>query len=128
MHHLLKTIEPYTFKNTKIKEIYIPSKITKICGCAFYECKDLIKVKIGAVSNLQIIESFAFYATKINAFSVPPTATEIGKNAFIYCSKLQIFEIQEDSKLESFNVWDLTCPYHNILIMIPSSLRKLINK
>ena len=74
---------------------------------------------------MQIIESGAFNNSKIKDIFIPSNVSVLCENAFYKCENLQIVEISEESKLESFPLLAFkNCP--EFIIMIPSSLKKLI--
>ncbi|KAK8847259.1 hypothetical protein M9Y10_019845 [Tritrichomonas musculus] len=119
----LQRIEKYAFNKSNIKEIFIPSTVSIICYGAFYYCFNLTKVEFETNSNLQTIESNAFSLSNINSIIIPSKVSKIHSDAFL---DLQIIEISEDSELESFPLSNLRyCS--NFLIMIPSTLKKLIH-
>ena len=120
----LQTIESNAFQYSNIKQIFIPSKVSKICENAFYRCMNLIKIEIPPNSNLQIIESHAFQYSNIEQIFIPSKVSKICVFAFFCCNNLKIIEISEESELESIPLKDLS--YIKVTIMIPSSLRKLI--
>ena len=53
------------FFGKQIEEIFIPSKVSKICENAFYNCENLRKVLISPNSNLETIKSCTFSYTNI---------------------------------------------------------------
>ena len=83
-----------------------------------------MRVEIPTNSNLQAIESDAFSSSKFKDIFIPSKVSMISEDAFFFCDELQIVEISEESKLESFPLaafdYDSQC-----IIMIPSSLEKL---
>ena len=56
----IKGIESYSFSDSSIEEISIPSHVTQICECAFSYCEQLQCIEIPSNSELQIIEKYAF--------------------------------------------------------------------
>ena len=54
----------FAFRETNIKEIFIPPNVSKICEGVFSDCINLKKAEIPTNSNLQIIEKYAFEKTK----------------------------------------------------------------
>lgn len=72
----VKEIGEGAFKNSKIKEITLPNKLTTIGNYAFYNCQNL------------------------NDVTLPSTVTGIGNYAFYKCSNMKEVIFEEDSKLE----------------------------
>ena len=66
-----------------------------------------------------------FQDQKSNQFFIPSKVSKICKFAFDSCNDLQIIEISEESKLASLSSIFEKCK--RSIIMIPSSLRKLID-
>ena len=121
----LQTIESQAFSDSKIKQIFIPSNVSKLSRNVFINCKSLTKIEIPPNSSLQTIESNVFFGSNIKDIFIPSNVSKINENAFNNCKNLQILEISEESKLESFPLTAFClCP--KLLIMIPSSLKKLI--
>ena len=95
----LQIIGKKAFSFSKLKEIFIPPNVSKICKKAFYYCFKLRKVEIPTNSNLQIIESNAFSYSNIISFFIPSSVSNVSEKSFQNCKNLQIIEISE--KLES---------------------------
>lgn len=74
---------------------------------------------------MQIIESKDFVSSTIKSIIIPSKVSQIAENAFFYCPMLQIIEISKESKIESFPLSAFS-KNSNYIIMIPSSLKKLI--
>ena len=51
-----ETIEESQYKKTDYERVFIPKSVTKIDGCAFYECKNLREVVFEEGSKLGEIE------------------------------------------------------------------------
>ncbi|KAK8842998.1 hypothetical protein M9Y10_025185 [Tritrichomonas musculus] len=73
----IKIISSYAFSRSNIETIFIPSKVTKICENAFYDCRNLTKVEIPTNSNLQTIGSNAFSGSKIEEIYFPASLREL---------------------------------------------------
>ena len=96
----IRIISSCAFRLSSIKEIFIPSRITKIGKFAFFRCDSLIKVEIPADSKLQIIDKYSFYSLNIKEFSVPSNVSKICHHAFYYSEELECVNIQENSNLQ----------------------------
>ncbi|KAK8892239.1 hypothetical protein M9Y10_029462 [Tritrichomonas musculus] len=93
-------ISAYSFGQSTIEKIVIPSSVKSICKVAFYCCKLLESVEIPKDSKLENIGSSAFYFTSIRKIFIPAGITEICIGTFDLCKKLQQIEFPSDSKLE----------------------------
>ena len=98
----LHTIESNAFSYTKIKEIFIPSKVSKICEYAFSKCKNLTKVEIPADSILETID--AFEKVNIKEFFIASKVSKICYRAFYFCRELEKVEIPTNSSLEIIGI------------------------
>lgn len=87
-------------------------------------CKTLTLFDIPNNSKLRTIEKKAF--TNIACFFIPSSVTFIGPNAFLDCVNLQIIELDENSKLQSFND-EIFSQNMNTLLMIPFKLSIKLN-
>lgn len=87
------------------------------------QCSDAIQVEFPADSNLQIIGASSFAYSGIRSFFIPSKMSKLFDKSFNNYRNLQIIEISEESKLESFLFQDFsTC--QSCIIMIPASLNK----
>lgn len=121
----IKIIDSCSFYNSQIRRISIPASVTKICESAFHYC-NITKLEILDNSNLQTIEDGAFQSSKINQFCFPSSMSEIGHFSFSYCNGLKIVEISENINIQS--IPETTFHSSNPIVMIPSSLRKLVQE
>ncbi|KAK8834051.1 hypothetical protein M9Y10_031528 [Tritrichomonas musculus] len=124
----IKIIGSYSFSESKIEEISIPRSVTKICERAFSCCNKLRKIEIPTDSNLQTIERCAFFFSDIEDISIPRSVTKICKDAFWYCYNLNVIEISEESQMQSISKSSFRGCQSSMLIMIPSSLKGLIER
>ena len=95
----LKIIEKYSFSNSSLRSILIPSHVTRIEEEAFSYCKHLKKVEFQRNSEIQIIEKRAFSNSYIKTFSIP-SSIEFQESCFNGTSKLtdiQIFKNKEEN-------------------------------
>ena len=97
----IKIIGPNSFNFSHIREINIPSNVTKICRAAFSSCFKIHKVNFDVDSKLQIIDNYAFNNSSIKSIVIPNSVEIIGEYAFP--NKLQQIEIKKDSKLQKFD-------------------------
>ena len=82
--------------------------------------------EISIPSNIKFISSYAFSdCTKLHRIYIPPSVSRILPYAFLSCYNLQIIEFHEESKLQSL-AKSAFSGNKNLIIMIPSSLRNLI--
>ena len=78
----LQAIEKFAFTSSSIEEIFLPSKVLKICEFAFFCCINLKKIEIPPNSNLETIESHAFSNSSIEEIFIPSKVSIICDNAF----------------------------------------------
>ena len=83
-------------------------------------------MEISDNSNLQTIEDGAFQSSKINQFCFPSSMSEIGHFSFSYCNGLKMVEISENTNIQS--IPETSFHSSNPIVMIPSSLRKLVQE
>lgn len=92
MYNDLPVVEIATaaFKNNStIKEVIIPSKLTKILQSAFENCTALEKVTFKQDSTLKQIAKTAFKnCVSLKEISLPQTVTTIQYGAFLNCTSL----------------------------------------
>ncbi len=83
-------IEPNTFaENTTLKQVTLPSSVTRVENGAFKKCTSLTSVELS--DGLTFIGAYAFSGcTSLTSVTVPDNVTEIGDNAFAECSKLEM--------------------------------------
>ena len=83
------TISAYSFKNTNLIEITVPSSVTSIGEGAFMGCSSLTKLDFAENSNLTTIVKGAFWGcTKLPSMDLSNLTAlkEIGENAFKTCT------------------------------------------
>ena len=73
-------------KNRQIHTVIIRNGVTSVSKYAFYNCKNLQKIKLP--NTLKVIDCYAFYGTKIKKIIVPNTVSTIGQCAFSSCDSL----------------------------------------
>lgn len=73
----IKVISPYSFSESIIESIIIPSSLTKISEFSFFHCKKLQKVEFKKNSQLQTIEKSAFSDSAIESISIPSSVIEL---------------------------------------------------
>ena len=83
----VKNILEFAFYNTSIRKVTIPSSVTVIGKCAFYD--DYYLSDISLTEGLKTIEDNAFYfCTSLKTIEIPDSVTSIGEETFAYCSNL----------------------------------------
>ena len=74
------------FARTAITSVVIPDSITEIANNSFYNCSDLVSVRIGQNSALESIGRNAFSGCRaLTAITIPAGVTSIGDSAFNNC-------------------------------------------
>ena len=87
----LKTIIHYPQGKGAVKFV-IPSGVTSIGKCAFYECENLREITLSP--EVTSIGEFAFYECEnLQEITIPSSVTSIEDNAFGYCKNLQRINI-----------------------------------
>ena len=78
----------------------IPDGITKIIGCAFYECKELTEVTFP--DTLTEVSAFAFSGcSKLNTIIGSKAVSVIRENAFEECTELSSIELLNTESIEN---------------------------
>lgn len=97
----IKIIAPYSFSDSLIERILIPSSVTKICEFAFFHCNKLKKVEIEMNSELRSIEKSAFANSSIESISIPSSVVEF-KDEWCYDTpKLNQIDIIKNNEIEN---------------------------
>ncbi len=81
--YTLKEISFYSFRETDIKSLFIPSSVKRIGEGAFRFCFDLNKVTLS--NGLEEIGDYAFCECGLEELYIPDTLVSIGENAFLGC-------------------------------------------
>ncbi len=84
----LLLIDDYTFANSNLHKIEIPSSVVKIGMSAFYGCSNLTEVIINNDSALSVIDENAFSYTSIKTINLTSHLYTIGAGAF-FATKLE---------------------------------------
>ncbi len=88
-----------TFMNGKIKEVSIPDSVETVGKFAFYDCKDLDKVRFG--KGVKRIETSAFYGCEsMKSITLPNRLEALGACAFSDCEELIKVRLPDSAKLE----------------------------
>ena len=111
-------IYDYAFKDSKIKNIFIPNTITVIGEEAFYNTSSLTNVLISNLSKLTTIKSKAFYRSNIYNIQIPISISQIDSFAFYRTSSLTNIILPEqcpltiidESVFEYSNIKNITLP------------------
>lgn len=120
------SIADFTFRDTNLEKIKIPTSITYIGHCAFQNTHKLVSVTFNPGSLLNTIETYAFKdAKELTTIEIPSGVEKIPLNAFAGDIKLTsvIFDV-EHSQLKTiqagaFSSTDLHSLY------LPRSLRSI---
>lgn len=89
-------------------------------------CKKLKKGVIPTNSELKSIDGCAFSNTMLTSFSFPINLTYIGDFCFANCFKLQLIEIDDNSKMKYFNHYAILFS-KKVTVMISSKLNISVN-
>ena len=91
--------------NNELTELIIPLEIKQIKDHAFYCCKSLQKVTMGA--NVTSIGGLAFgYCSSLTSINIPDGVTSIGGSAFRECSSLTSINIPDGVTLIGYGVFE----------------------
>ena len=85
----------------KLKKLFIPPYVTKICEGAFSFCFKHQRIDIPSNSEIQTIEKEVFKISKISSIFIPPYVIKIFKDAFDGCYELQQIDIPSNSRLQT---------------------------
>lgn len=83
-------LNKHAFEESSIRNISIPSSVTKIGENVFFDCENLQNVQIPIDSELKIIESNVFSITSIISITIPYHVIKICDNAFKYKNQITI--------------------------------------
>lgn len=93
-------IPAYTFKNSQITSISIPSSVSVIGEGAFYYCTELADISIS--DGLKTISEDAFWSCySISEVLIPKSVTTIEKSAFDFCNSLENIIVSSDNQTYS---------------------------
>ncbi|KAK8838471.1 beta-1,3-glucan linked protein [Tritrichomonas musculus] len=92
-------IDDYSFANSSLEEITIPSSVTKIGEGSFYLCNKLQNVCFLNDSKLKTIGKLAFAKSSLKLVSIPRNVVEICEKAFHDCGQFNELKFAEDCKL-----------------------------
>lgn len=123
---IIKIISTRSFAQTRIKNIFIPSNVIKICAGAFENCKQMKQVEFAHDSQINIIEDGLFSFLPIDNINIPSNVIEIGKYSFNFCRNLKSVLIPYECKLEIIREGAFTNSSIES-IFIPSSVKKIEN-
>lgn len=105
---------------TNIDKFVVPKNINVIEERTFYFCNLLIRVEISEDSKLKIIKKEAFKASGIKSVFLPKSVIQIQEGAFD-CSNIQIFQIEEGSKVK-LNPKKVFGPINKTILLVPKQL------
>ena len=116
----LKIIGCFSFLMTNIDKFVVPKNINVIEERTFYFCNLLIRVEISEDSKLKIIKKEAFKASGIKSVFLPKSVIQIQEGAFD-CSNIQIFQIEEGSKVK-LNPKKVFGPINKTILLVPKQI------
>lgn len=92
------TLNDYAFRNcTNVKQVTIPSTITKISSSVFEGCVNLESVNIPY--SVTYLGNKAFYGcTNLKSILIPSSVTYIGTEVLAFCSSLTSIDVDANSK------------------------------
>ena len=96
----IKRICSYSFSDSSIEHVTIPTEVRTIEKEKFNECQQLQTIEFEQDSKLQIIDYSAFGRSSIESIIIPREVTRIGDSAFSSCSKLLRIKFEKNSKLQ----------------------------
>ena len=114
----------YSSINDKLTSVTLPSTITSIGECAFYNCRALNSINIPA--SVTTIGDHTFNScTSLTTINIPSSVTTIGNFTFFYCTALTSVTFADASKLTS--IGDSAFSYCPALtsIEIPASVTSI---
>ena len=114
----ITAIAPYAFANytthsyspgtnSTLTSVTIPSSVTEISACAFYQCTAMTSLKFGSGSQLRRIgwEAFAYCSGLAGSLTIPAGVTEIEEYAFRYCQNLSTLTIPDSVVSLGYNAF-----------------------
>lgn len=97
-----------------VKQIALPSSLTKLGKCAFEYCKELTNITLSP--NLEVIEEGAFKnCAKLNHVYIPEGIKVLKKDCFSWCESLN--EVRFPNSLEKIEEGAFTlCPLSTVVV------------
>lgn len=122
----LPTLNSNVFNGNRfLKEIKIPSTVTRVYGYAFGSCTSLENVELQE-GLLEIYSSAFLRCHSLPKITIPSTVTKIWNDAFLYCYSLKDVTVLSPTPPEvtfnNNNFWGAFSPHHpDIRIKVPAS-------
>ncbi len=125
------------FEGSKLRDIYIPNSLTKLCtelknfssitftsSSAFKNCTELETVRFGTSCGLTVIGSSTFEGcTSLEEIKIPTGITRIGDSAFKGCTSLKNVDFSEETVEYIGTIFDGCTALTSVIL--PESLRSL---
>ena len=109
-------ISSYTFNDSSMVVISIPSTLTTISDYAFYDSTDLTTIRFTFDSTLTTIGIQAFGNTQLSVIYLPSSLTTIGNAAFHDCELLTTVVIKNPSNTSvNTNSFPNSPPIHSAI-------------
>lgn len=130
---LVKIITPYSFSESSVKEVILPSSLTKICEYSFSYSLNLKKIKfITKNSSLQIIENFTFLNSTIECISIPSDIIELNDGwccGARYLKRINVIKNEKENIINFKKKFilgksDLNSDVYDKLLFMPRHLKK----
>ncbi len=104
----IESIGRFAFAGSKIKSIFIPSKVKDIAESAFSQCNELSSIVFA--EGLKTIDRYTFaHCKNLKSVHLPNSLTTIGSSAFEDCSSLASVTIPENATSIDFSAFK-DCP------------------
>ena len=120
----MKEIGQYSFQNTSLERITIPSTVSSIGRSAFESIKNLVSVEFTEGSLLKSIPTAMFYnCSKLTTVAIPNSVTTIETSAFSGCSALNDLTLSSSLTLIKDRAFRTTTSLRNV--DFPQSLKEI---
>ena len=115
------TSDPWSSYKAKITKLRMSDDITSICSYAFYNCTNLVDVKLP--SGLVTINSCAFQrCSKLQTIEIPAGVTSISSKVFESCASLTAINVAAENTAYSSDNGVLYNKDKTILVKCPDTL------
>ena len=92
----ITTIPIEGFIRSSVKEVILPSNLTRINQLAFYQCASIESIVLP--QSLEVLDASSFgYCTSLKSIDIPELCTQIGALSFSNCSSMETATIRAKS-------------------------------